>query len=1360
MKLRRIVIDQFRLWRHVELRPLRAGIQVIYGPNETGKTTLRHFIQAVLFGPTTDTLRDIYADSVREEDSSADGHVCGGRIECSHAGRRYWLKRSWDGTDQTGHATSITTLQGQELFTTVDQLFNISLPKELLIKIFFLDLRELQELALLQRNEIAEHFFSTSLSLIGVSFSQVLRAVEDQLTSLAGPHVTGELRLIAEKLRSCQEELRRLRKENQIAQEVSGRLQQINQQQKALDAQAERLRQKLSVYEQAVTLIPLWQQKQALTNQLSHLGEVPPSLPKVAPWLERLEKHEQALRDRQEKLKRKVAELRSILSHSGPAARWPLFRTEILRLLSRKKMAFTIEERLSRVERRTSALSHLWEKLLAELPATVASDVNCFLHLSEATRRALRHKAQELINHTARLVELTRRLEEAQAQLAALRRQLAGELGDLPPEDISQRIEELARQLERLRRHQLSRQRLRELGELERLIAEEYQRLHTQPALSRPIQLFLRIGMGASVLVIIASVFAPVSAAWIWGWPLLGVGGLGLSLSILFRYFLEVSHRRKVMDCAEQLAHIRSCMGEYIAHPAAGPSHSANHPPSGGERLPGPPPIGDQQAVTPEEALATDEAGRLEEELRKLQRLAPQQAAIARQAERVNSLAHELTQAQEHLAQLKETWSLLCTKAGLPAELSPDDLLASAPRLGRLQKVARLRRQAERRRAKILRRLNRWHERLCALERQLASADSLAPDRPPGLVDHLCRLAQLSEQAENDFRRARQVKVKLRHTLRQLRKLGQRLKECRRQQARHLRKLGLSSREALTEALNRTEEAARLRNELARLEEQMVKEIRGVPSGEVFDLLAQEDTERLEASRRQLEEQLRAITNDLQKLANERSHWEARYNQLSSAKQWWEAQGHSRFYRRRLRELCHKALCLEALQQGLKGACQELERTYQPPTLRIASQLLARFTLGRYRRLWSPLDRPELLVDDALGRTWQIEELSQGTCDQIYICIRLALGALLASRGVELPFLLDDVLVHFDHRRLEGAAEALIDWTSQGYQLLLFTCHPHVVKAFARHGVPVFFLPKPTEAHGENVASADHWHVIRPRRFRKTSSGRKPAAFLPQNRRPHFVCGKGDPACSSETLGPDQKTVLAAPASDRSVEISESQGTHTTGDEARSPDVHDGCTSNQKDSPKANCGAAGDLSQGEVLSQDCSDAGTSSASELPHIGTFHSKEGVPILRLFVAEAPDGVDPTVQDYSVPPNVGNGILPHRGRVQPDERGQEQISSSSLRNDCRNQPNPAKDLHTHQNPLGCAGEADWTPIPAEGIPVGEGTHPTGETPDGQKAPTASSPSGAPTKSKTTRPRVEYYGPDQGSFDAFGRPLGPREG
>lgn len=65
--------------------------------------------------------------------------------------------------------------------------------------------------------------------------------------------------------------------------------------------------------------------------------------------------------------------------------------------------------------------------------------------------------------------------------------------------------------------------------------------------------------------------------------------------------------------------------------------------------------------------------------------------------------------------------------------------------------------------------------------------------------------------------------------------------------------------------------------------------------------------------------------------------------------------------------------------------------------------------------------------------------LSQGTADQLYLAVRLAICQMVLPAEQAAPILLDDALVTFDDKRLAAALDYLAELGAER-QILLFTC--------------------------------------------------------------------------------------------------------------------------------------------------------------------------------------------------------------------------------------------------------------------------------------------------------------------------------
>jgi hypothetical protein len=144
----------------------------------------------------------------------------------------------------------------------------------------------------------------------------------------------------------------------------------------------------------------------------------------------------------------------------------------------------------------------------------------------------------------------------------------------------------------------------------------------------------------------------------------------------------------------------------------------------------------------------------------------------------------------------------------------------------------------------------------------------------------------------------------------------------------------------------------------------------------------------------------------------------------------------------------------------LEKVCEVYETERQPETLREASTFLKQLTDGKYVRVWTPLGKNALRIDNERGQSLPLEVLSRGTREAVFIALRLSLAAAYSRRGVTLPLVLDDVLVNFDSARATHAAKVLRDFAALGHQVIMFTCHEHIMKMFHSIDVQVRVLPE------------------------------------------------------------------------------------------------------------------------------------------------------------------------------------------------------------------------------------------------------------------------------------------------------------
>ncbi len=133
----------------------------------------------------------------------------------------------------------------------------------------------------------------------------------------------------------------------------------------------------------------------------------------------------------------------------------------------------------------------------------------------------------------------------------------------------------------------------------------------------------------------------------------------------------------------------------------------------------------------------------------------------------------------------------------------------------------------------------------------------------------------------------------------------------------------------------------------------------------------------------------------------------------------------------------------------LSRATERFRQATQGPVLSRAAELFSELTLGSFAGLRADYDDAgnAVLVGVRPGSSEAItvEGMSDGTCDQLYLALRLALLESSLDGRESLPLIVDDILVMFDDLRAAAALKALAR-LSEKTQIIFFTHHEHLIE--------------------------------------------------------------------------------------------------------------------------------------------------------------------------------------------------------------------------------------------------------------------------------------------------------------------------
>jgi len=132
----------------------------------------------------------------------------------------------------------------------------------------------------------------------------------------------------------------------------------------------------------------------------------------------------------------------------------------------------------------------------------------------------------------------------------------------------------------------------------------------------------------------------------------------------------------------------------------------------------------------------------------------------------------------------------------------------------------------------------------------------------------------------------------------------------------------------------------------------------------------------------------------------------------------------------------------------LRDEIERYRQQHQGPLLARASDHFAVLTLGSFAGLqadFNEKDEPVLVGVRPDGERVYVDGMSSGTRDQLYLALRLASLEKYMESAEPMPFIVDDILVHFDDERSRATLGVLAE-LAEKTQIILFTHHRRLVE--------------------------------------------------------------------------------------------------------------------------------------------------------------------------------------------------------------------------------------------------------------------------------------------------------------------------
>lgn len=166
-------------------------------------------------------------------------------------------------------------------------------------------------------------------------------------------------------------------------------------------------------------------------------------------------------------------------------------------------------------------------------------------------------------------------------------------------------------------------------------------------------------------------------------------------------------------------------------------------------------------------------------------------------------------------------------------------------------------------------------------------------------------------------------------------------------------------------------------------------------------------------------------------------------------------------------------LRLQLASEVLQRAIENYRDKHQGPVLNRASELFSSLTRGDYCGLTTSFGDSDESVLVAIRRNKEnveIEGLSDGTRDQLYLALRLAAIEQHVETVSPCPVILDDILINADDARASATLTVLADLAKRT-QVLFFTHHAHLEKLGHEAGAQIIDLnASPLAEHARSMS--------------------------------------------------------------------------------------------------------------------------------------------------------------------------------------------------------------------------------------------------------------------------------------------------
>ena len=265
MWIKEIQIDGFGIFSNNRVEGLASGLNVVYGPNEFGKTTLLEFIRRMMFGfPRKNQKVNQY--------QPIKGGNFGGVLKCALAsGQLVSIIREVENKDGPIIRTESLENRGQSY---LDSLLGYA-TKEIFMNLYAFTIDELHDIQSLRGEEIKSRVYGAGMGLGEVSLSEIEKEMDKRCGEIFKPRGMAHIGVVLNEVSEIENEIRQAQGNLEKFDELTGMASRLDEEKSVLKIKIGDLELTKKVYETRQEFFPVVIEILSFKEEVDSMEDIP-----------------------------------------------------------------------------------------------------------------------------------------------------------------------------------------------------------------------------------------------------------------------------------------------------------------------------------------------------------------------------------------------------------------------------------------------------------------------------------------------------------------------------------------------------------------------------------------------------------------------------------------------------------------------------------------------------------------------------------------------------------------------------------------------------------------------------------------------------------------------------------------------------------------------------------------------------------------------------------------------------------------------------------------------------------------------------------------------------------------------------